>query len=165
MLNLGTNKSWDTPIVLHQFKVTDEMLQEAMQGNVHEDIISIAMSKFKRFLDDQLDIPFSVYSGHETKAWVNRYDNTEMEYHTHRGAHLSSILYLAANGGDIVFHDPRGFAHRGYDDTFSTMFDNIVHTPKTGEMLVFPSFLYHTVRASDQFRISVPVDLYLYRDD
>lgn len=164
-LSAGYNNCWPSVISNSTFEVESEMIDKAMVGEVHESIHEIAISQFKAYLNEVLDVPWSVYKSHKLTSWVNRYDNTEMEYHSHHGDHLSAIFYLVAKGGDIVFHDPRFFAARGYDKTFRPNFAPRVHTPKAGDLLVFPSFIYHTVRPSDQFRISVPVDLCLYMDD
>ena len=165
-LNAGYNYCWPTVVSYSTFDVTDQMLNKAILGEVDDSIHLLALYEFKKYLTDVLDIPWSMYAGHKLNSWVNRYDEkTEMEYHSHHGDHLSAVFYLKADGGDIVFHDPRFFAARGYDEAFRPCFAPIKHTPKTGDLVIFPSFLYHTVRASDKFRISVPVDLTLYKDD
>ena len=43
--------------------------------------------------------------------------------------------------------------------------DPTYHAPKTGDMLVFPSYLYHSVRPASHTRVSCALDLYLYNDD
>jgi hypothetical protein len=58
--------------------------------------------------------------------------------------------------------DPRANANRGYKDQFKSMFSNETYLPKSGEYLIFPSYLYHhTISFTGNMRIAMPVDLFL----
>ena len=92
-----------------------------------------------------------------------------MQIHNHSGAHLSGVFYILSEeqgaGGDLVLHDPRSNANRGYDEHFNPMFARNSVIPETGDFMIFPSFTYHHVNPYfSQMRICVPVDLYLYRE-
>ena len=163
-LSAGYNIGWPTVVYKGNFEVKDQYIESAMVGGVDQGMTDIAIEHFTQYLSDIADISIDRYK-YETVGWVNRYDNVGMEYHTHAGAHLSSVMYLVAEDGDIVFHDPRSFASRGYDMNFRPLFEPIVHKPKAGEIVIFPSFLYHTVRNSKEIRISCPIDLFLFQDD
>ena len=69
------------------------------------------------------------------------------------------------SGGEIVFYDPRPHVARGYDMKFRKTTDPTYHAPKTGDLLIFPSYLYHSVRPATHTRVSCALDLYLYNDD
>ena len=85
--------------------------------------------------------------------------------HIHPGCPWSGVYYVATQpgaGGEIVFTDPRTAAlMSGHSlNPFKTL-DNITIAPTPGMMLVFPAFLYHSVRAYDgeQPRVSVAFNL------
>ena len=103
-----------------------------------------------------------------TSAWsIINYKSSSNSRHIHSNNYLSAAYYVKApkNCGDIVFYDPRPHVARGYDMRFRKTTDPICHTPKTGDLLVFPSYLYHSVRPANHTRISCALDLYLYNDD
>ena len=90
-----------------------------------------------------------------------------MPKHNHSGSHLSAVFYLLCeekNGGNIVLHDPRTNANRGYIDEFQSMFEKIKFTPSSGDVLIFPSFLYHNVETfNGKMRLAMPVDLTIHK--
>lgn len=124
---------------------------------------------FNQYLEDTIGKKIGDWKYHEMKAWITGHDyDYNMTIHNHSGAHLSGVFYVLAedqkSGGDIVFSDPRSNANRGYDEWFDPMFDRLVHRPKTGDYMIFPSFTYHHVNPYySNLRICIPVDLYLYR--
>lgn len=100
------------------------------------------------------------------KGWVNDMHNGyNMAYHNHANAIFSAVFYILVmngQGGRMTFVDPRVNANRGYDGMFDHLFAPISHTPSTGDIIVFPSFLYHYVTAfTGALRICIPVDLFL----
>jgi len=46
-------------------------------------------------------------------------------------------------GGNINIFDPRINIGRGYGNRFKNLFGNKLFSPKTGDVLVLPSFVYH----------------------
>jgi predicted 2-oxoglutarate/Fe(II)-dependent dioxygenase YbiX len=125
---------------------------------------------FDDYLKATIDCSIDDWNHCEMKAWITGHGKDySMTIHNHTGAHLSGVFYILAedknSGGDIVMHDPRSNANRGYDEYFNPMFNRYHHTPETGDFMIFPSFTYHHVNPYySQLRICVPVDLYLYRD-
>jgi len=66
-------------------------------------------------------------------------------------------------GGEIIFTDPRQNANRGYDNCFQEWFKPLKITPTCGDIVVFPSYLYHYVTTyQSNIRIALPVDLFLF---
>jgi hypothetical protein len=101
-------------------------------------------------------------------GWVASYtEGSSLDFHNHRGSQLSSVLYLIADekdvGGEICFTDPRQNANRGYDLNFNGWFDSFKVKPKCGQIVIFPSFLYHYVSTyKSNVRLALPVDCFLY---
>ena len=89
-----------------------------------------------------------------------------MPYHNHRGSQLSLVYYVLSEKtetGSIHFTDPRHNANRGYDMKFLPWFEGLKLTVETGDLVVFPSFLYHYVSTYlGNVRIAIPVDLFLF---
>jgi uncharacterized protein (TIGR02466 family) len=108
-----------------------------------------------------------------TNAWanVNRRSHGN-EFHTHPGAYWSGTYYVddggigddPALGGEFEMQDPRGVAPAMYAPRLgfavpggqSAGASELIH-PKSGQMVLFPSWLLHAVRPyhGDRERISV----------
>lgn len=129
----------------------------------------LVYKKFDEYLMSTIGKSIKDYGSYEMRAWVTGGgQNYRMTSHNHSGSQLSAVFYIMSeeenSGGEIVFTDPRLNSNRGYDDWFHPMFSNHVHSPKTGDYMIFPSFLYHHVNQYySNVRICVPVDLYLHR--
>ena len=84
-----------------------------------------------------------------------------------RNAFIDELITLAEendSGGEIRFHDPRHNANRGYDENFKHHFEDKVILPKTDDVVIFPSFLYHSVSPFySGLRIALPLDIMLIR--
>lgn len=123
---------------------------------------------FDKFLKETVGKGIDGWSGHRMKGWVASYPHgSSLAYHNHRGSQISAVFYLLCEererGGAITFTDPRQNANRGYDESFLPWFEHLSLTPKTGDIAVFPSFLYHHVATyQGNIRIAMPVDLFLY---
>jgi len=131
---------------------------------------STVKSAFNDYLKSTIDCSIEDWDNYKLKGWITGHGKDySMTIHNHSGAHLSGVFYILAedqnSGGDLVLHDPRSNANRGYDEYFNAMFNRHHHQPETGDFLIFPSFAYHHVNPYySELRICVPVDLYLYRD-
>lgn len=105
---------------------------------------------------------------YKLNGWLVSYgEGKSLNYHNHRGSQLSSVLYIIADsnddGGDILFTDPRQNANRGYDPLFNEWFESFKLKPKCGQIVIFPSFLYHYVETyRSNIRMALPVDCFLY---
>lgn len=168
-LNWGTNFLFPTLITKSNIEITDEIVEQALGfGEVTDDLYEQVMEGFEHHLEQSLGKETSDWHHYQIKSWINKYDkgHAGMEMHTHAGSHLSAIAIIESGwGGEIVFQDPRNFASRGYDMKFRPLFDNLVYQPEQGDLLVFPSFLYHSVRPVNMLRVSAAFDMYLYSDD
>ena len=129
---------------------------------------SVVHTKFNEYLTNTIGKTIEDFGDHEMKAWITGHGKDySMTIHNHSGAHISAVFYVLAedkySGGSIVFTDPRANANRGYDTSFEQLFAQHEHIPETGDYLIFPSFNYHHVNPYySEFRICIPVDLYLY---
>jgi hypothetical protein len=83
--------------------------------------------------------------------------------HNHSGASLSGVFYLMfeenESGGKIIFQDPRFNANRGYKLNFNKWFQDLKIMPVSGDLLIFPSYLYHyTEIFTGHVRLALAVD-------
>lgn len=125
----------------------------------------IVTKKFREFFDVYLQEDMDDYE-HYYIGWINRSTGYgSMPTHNHSGAHFVSVFYIHSDPdstGNIVLQDPRFNANRGFLPKHQSMFSNIEYTPKTGDVLIFPAFLYHYVKPNNSgLRISCPVDVYI----
>ncbi len=101
------------------------------------------------------------------RSWITGIRNGYMiPIHNHSGASFSAVFYLLCennkDGGELIMMDPRTNANRGYKDPFKEMFASESYLPKSGEFVIFPSYLYHhTLPFTGNMRIAMPVDLFL----
>jgi len=131
---------------------------------------SEVLPSFQKFCELSLEQNLEDWTGYNINGWITGSSkNYSMNLHNHSGAQLSAVFYLLCEeqerGGEIVFTDPRHNANRGYDKRFSSWFEPLQITPKSGDILVFPSYLYHTVLTyHSNLRLVMPVDCFLFAD-
>jgi hypothetical protein len=163
-LNAGLNNLYPTQIQLEKIPVKQEYINSALQQEVCPELRKMVVEGWDKYI--QSILPGKKLSDwkFESQEWINIYRSEEMEYHTHSGSQLSTVVYLEndGEGGEITFYDPRGFAARGYDLSFRPLFNPTDYMPDTGDILTFPSYMYHSVRPAKGLRISVVFDLFLY---
>ena len=90
-----------------------------------------------------------------TSAWsiINK-KNASNARHIHSNSFISAVYYVSApkNCGDIVFHDPREARlirkpNRIIGNNLNAEAINI--TPQSGLLVLFPSYLYHSVNENN----------------
>jgi hypothetical protein len=131
---------------------------------------NVVLPAFNNYLRNTLNKSIDDWGGHKLQGWVMSYSNdTSLDYHNHRGSQVSGVFYLLCDdstaSGSITFTDPRQNANRGYDLSFKEWFEPYRTIPKSGEIVIFPSFLYHSVSTyRSNIRIALPVDLFLFNN-
>lgn len=134
------------------------------------DIIKSFRDSIYNCVDDYILITSNVNSKKynvNIKGWVTgSIRGYSMIEHNHSGAHFSAVYYVLCEtenqGGEIHMTDPRSNANRGYPIDFQHLYSPVKIQPKTGDLIIFPSFLYHYVSAyHQQNRIAIPIDIYL----
>lgn len=104
-----------------------------------------------------------------TSMWsiINNKDASNAR-HIHSNNYISSAYYVRApkNCGNIVFHDPRSVTTFRYPriDKPNNLNTNIFAVePKEGLLVLFPSYLYHSVamNLSDQERVVISFNINL----
>ena len=102
-----------------------------------------------------------------TGCWVNLYaPGAAHRAHSHPNNFLSAVYYVRTGHGadSINFHDPRsqaGILRPPVTELTSANTDQVVVRVKNGTLLVFPSYLQHSVdaNASSEGRVSVSFNL------
>ena len=81
-------------------------------------------------------------------SWISyQYPHSKLVKHTHPGSHISGVLYLRADekSSPIYFYNPNPFAtftsRANHGNDFTR--EHVKFTPKTGDLLIFPSWLSH----------------------
>ena len=139
------------------------------EPNLLSKLIQLEVGKYfhaNKILKDTIKLTFDNY-------WININRKGDFNTkHIHQHGHLSGVLYLKVpkDSGNIGFDSPHSFTHAGENDAYS---DNIREAcctypffgfaPKAGNILMFPSSLYHAVEPSrsEEDRISASFNLHL----
>lgn len=93
-----------------------------------------------------------------SSAWVNFYqegDSTDL--HNHRGNDFCAVLILKPGEGDLLFHNSK-FVERQLK-AFEQVEDQRINEKK-GTLILFPSYLYHSVTECKTERISVAFNFF-----
>jgi hypothetical protein len=129
---------------------------------------NIVYPAFDNYLKSTLGKSISDWGAYKFKSWLIKGSNSyNVNYHNHSGSQITSVFYILVDelgsGGNVTFTDPRQNSNRGYDSSFLPWFDPLTIIPKTGDYVIFPSFLYHFVSTyGGDIRIAIAVDLFLY---
>ena len=179
-MKYGINNLWSTPFLydkIQKNELNQSLLNYTLQEkqtdvfNQRSKIINqfkteIVLPGFEKFLNQSLNKSISDWASYRLDGWVVKYGEMSMPYHNHRGSQLSLVYYVLSEKtetGAIHFTDPRQNANRGYDLKFLPWFESLKLTVETGDLVIFPSFLYHYVSTYlGNVRIAIPVDLFLF---
>lgn len=193
-MEYGLNHFWPSTIQLSKIKDNDllsDLCQEILTSNyVYDppsdfqsfDFLAQGSKNAKKFLKNEVIPAFDDYLNQVINVSLKSYKNYNcrswlagmkggyfIPTHNHSGASLSAVFYLLSEetdkGGELEIMDPRTNANRGYDENFKKLFDKKTLLPSTGDIVIFPSFLYHyTLPFTGSMRLAMPVDLYLQLD-
>ena len=96
----------------------------------------------------------------QTKTHVSNHQN--ILGHQHSGSVVSGLFYIRApEGANLTLSDPRSNAVRGYPDPFKHYFNPKTIVPKDGDIVLFPSYLWHEVGSvANSNRITMPFDTF-----
>jgi len=180
MLKSGLNNSWATPIyktsitqdectsLLNEIMKTENIVKpqsDFSDGSLTDRIPllkTLADIKYAEFFKEALEMDLNDFE-YDFKSWLTGSTNGyNMDIHNHSGAQFAAVFYLLAEeqdqGGELVIHDPRVNANRGFHTKFKHFFNPIEHTPSTGDVLIMPGYVYHSVRQfHSSLRMAVPV--------
>ena len=188
-MELGINNLWPTEVLYERFTNFKELenLQNYILSDYFSSSVNLANSDknclfdfnnetinnfkkecknhFQKYFDstkitDNID-------NYKLKSWIRgiKDKNSFLPYHNHHNSLLTSLFYILIdendNNGQLIAFDPRVNANRGYfTESFKNKFKNVEFSPKTGDILIFPSFLYHHVeKNNNSTRILIAVDL------
>ncbi|MET0164047.1 MAG: 2OG-Fe(II) oxygenase family protein [Vicinamibacterales bacterium] len=106
-----------------------------------------------------------------TGCWANLYaPGAAHRAHSHPNNFLSAVYYVRTGPGadSINFHDPRsqaGVIRPPVTELTAANTDQVVVRVKDGTLLVFPSYLYHSVdtNSSGEIRVSLSFNLMFSR--
>ncbi len=114
-------------------------------------------------IDEYIDQVYETsFDYHVTGFVAMNSQYTRQPLHVHRSSFLTGVFYINVDeqSGNLMLHDPRSNAVRAAPDEIMDQFAPVAILPKPGDMVVFPSYLYHDteVNMSPQPRILVPFD-------
>ena len=113
----------------------------------------------------------------EITSWLQyNQPGSDFNRHDHYGAITSGVIYLQAppDCGDILFHNPieqrrctNTFFQRIQHEENSYNFNHVRFTPVVGSMIMFESWLQHTVKQnkSNKPRISISFNIWADREN
>jgi len=83
-----------------------------------------------------------------SNTWVSyQYPSSKLKKHTHPGSSISGVLYLRTDedSSPIYFYNPNPFASFTTINDMQNPFtrEHVKFQPKTGDLLIFPSWLAH----------------------
>lgn len=148
---LGAGEAWQSGHGLHQ--------QEELH-QLRDCVVRAAESvlQFLKISNAAIEI---------TGCWANMYaPGAAHREHCHPNNYLSAVYYVRTwpGAGTINFHDPRnqtGVIRPPVTELTSANTDQVVVRVQNGTLLVFPSYLHHSVDAntSGETRVSVSFNL------
>jgi uncharacterized protein (TIGR02466 family) len=83
------------------------------------------------------------------RSWVTKIQSGHRsDFHTHINSFYSGVLYFHDNSSPLILRHPFPFCtHISLSDKFKhyNTDENLYYEPKAGEIIMFPSYLYHSV--------------------
>lgn len=188
MMERGINNLWPTPVLYETVQdkdLLDRFTQEVLLttnldtppsdfqefdllkdgGPVAQEFkAKVVLPAIDKYLQLVCNASLSDYDGFHLRSWITGtgYGYT-IPVHNHSGSYISAVFYLLCEeqdkGGELHLMDGRTNANRGYDENFKPLFATKELTPYTGDVILFPSHLYHyTLPFKGKLRLAMPVD-------
>lgn len=174
------------PNIIRKFKLTEEQTEDLLllamttasvklTGSLDESNRILEGTELRTKLDDIIIPEFVKYAKdvydyelEETSyvAWHRTtFDGRALDVHEHSGSNLTCVVYLEATEGDLVIIDPRGSSSRGYPwEIRNKHFGEFRSTPSSGDVIIFPSYLYHFVsQHTPSHRTMIAID-FMFKD-
>ena len=171
-VNIKNEKLLEHIILSYNFSEVNALGMNPKGENIFDSDKSKVMIEFQKTVKTHLSHYIkSIYNCTPKKlklvGWLtgNMQGYSLME-HNHNGAQFTATYYALAEsknkGGEIHFSDPRTNANRGYSSEYTHIYKPVKHEPVTGDLLIFPGFLYHYVSAYHQNnRIALTIDVFI----
>lgn len=194
-MKIGFNDLWPTKVLykkLDHQDLIDQVCQDILRDRDPKDMPSdlqdfnlledggklykqfreiIIKPCFDEYLKETFNKSIDYFPKHRFRGWLaGPNSGYAIPIHNHSGASISAVFYLfceeANAGGELVLVDPRTNANRGYIDEMRDIFSPETLMPKSGTVVIFPSFLYHyTNMFRGNLRLAMPVDFFPDIDD
>ena len=121
----------------------------------------------KHIIEDEIGWEYVPNKQRVVAMWaiINKKNSYNVK-HNHQNCYLSSAYYIKKpeNSGDITFYDPKEAKTYRFPEVekyTSYSAESITVKPEEGDLLIFPSYLYHDVgvNLSDEERIVVSFNI------
>ena len=156
---------------LHQYILCNLSLQGDQEKTMDLNIMiedEPSLDDVRAFIRKSLDIYIEQVYGvsdfeYHITAWLttNGIYNRK-SFHNHHSAFVSGVFYIGVDdeSGNLIIHDPRFNANRAAPDQILDAFRPLIVEPKPGDIILFPSFIYHETEISFSHspRVLIPFD-------
>ena len=131
------------------------------------DFINSFKDFLKHIIEDEIGWEYVPNKQRVVAMWaiINKKNSYNVK-HNHQNCYLSSAYYIKKpeNSGDITFYDPKEAKTYRFPEVekyTSYSEQSITIKPKEGDLLIFPSYLYHDVgiNLSDEERVVVSFNI------
>lgn len=142
--------------------------EDESQGKLDPDIFPIIIQMredtitplVKEFVRGVFDYTLDAFDVETNGKWIPPGEGLYPHYHP--SSAFSAIVYPQDSESGINFFDPRGNACRGYPKEIrDTFFAKYQLSPRAGDVLIFPSYIQHSVsHVKEDVRLSLLHEYY-----
>jgi len=149
IINIDTNK-----IIKKNGSFKKTWLSETSSSHAEGDILEVESSNYLleeigKVLAKEIKKTLKISLDH---IWENRYEVGDFqERHNHPGSHFSFIIYKEIKDSKTIFVNPNEDLILSYFNSKLNLFEqNFKPDCRSGQMILFPSYLHHMVAKTDQ---------------